>query len=352
MHLTSVRLVGHGPFDDLTLSLADEGEAPRPVTVIFGGGGVGKTSLLGAIASTRPGLAVALTTRRPPAGGKPAFAVTTWKLGVDDPARPHPLRVASPNAQLEEPDDVLLLGRREQALYDRRAVERGSVVLLFSAARWFSRSPLLLTAPERTVARYDVRAAPNLDDATRGDLTRETKQALSYAAIGAAIGASAEPSPLQRRLADLDATMRQVVTALTSLGGFDYLGADPLTLEPLFSTPGGEPALFDELPTAMRHLAAFGALTVRALFAAYPDLPLAQAEGVVLVDELALHQEPAVERHLLPALRTLLPRVQWVVTTSSTSLVTTCEPGELIALRRTPPSARVELYEGPLAVVH
>lgn len=349
MHLTRVRLVGHGPFDDLTLSLSDEGEAPRPVTVVFGGGGVGKTSLLGAIANTRPGLAVALPARR--GAGRPPFAVTHWRLGVDEPARPHPLRVASPNAQLDEPDDATLLGRREQALHDRRAVERGFVVLLFSAARWFSRSPLLLTAPERTVGRYDVRAAPNLDDATRGDLTRETKQALSYAAISAAL-AGPEPSALQRRLADLDATMRQVVTSLTGLGGYDYLGADPLTLEPLFATPGGEAALFDELPTAMRHLASFGALTVRALFAAYPDLPLAQAEAVVLVDELALHQEPAVERQLLPALRTLLPRVQWVVTTSSTSLVATCEPGELIALRRTPPSARVELYEGPLAVVH
>ena len=185
-----------------------------------------------------------------------------------------------------------------------------------------------------------------------GDLTRETKQALCYAAIAAALGAGGEPTPLQRRLADLDATMRQVVTSLTGLGGFDYLGADPLTLEPLFASPGGDTVLFDELPTALRHLAALGALTVRALFAAYPDLPLAQAEGVVLVDELSLHQEPAVERQLLPTLRTLLPRVQWVVTTSSTSLVAMCEPGELIALRRTPPSARVELYEGPLAVVH
>jgi hypothetical protein len=52
---------------------------------------------------------------------------------------------------------------------------------------WFSRQPIALSAPARTVARYDVRASASGDDATRSDLARETKQALVYAAIAAAL---------------------------------------------------------------------------------------------------------------------------------------------------------------------
>jgi hypothetical protein len=44
--------------------------------------------------------------------------------------------------------------------------------------------------------------------------------------------------------------------------------------------------------------------------------------------------------------------VQWVVTTSSPAVTLGCETQEVLALRRTPASGRVELYEGPLAVVH
>ena len=57
-------------------------------------------------------------------------------------------------------------------------------------------------------------------------------------------------------------------------------------------------------------------------------------------------------QRLVPALRRVLPRVQWILTTSSTTVAASCETGELLALRRTPPSQRIELYEGAQAVVH
>ena len=347
MHLARVRLVGLGPFDDLSLSFARDGSPPRRLTLVLGGGGVGKTTLLHAIASTRPGYAVALHRHR---SSKQAHAVTHWHLGHDEPDRPHPLRILGPGAQLDEPEEIALHHRREQALFEKRAVERGFVLVFFPSLRWFSRSPVLLTAPERTVGRYDVRAPATPDDATRGDLARETKQALSYASIAAALQHRAAPA--HQRLAELDRAMRQVVSALVGLSGHGYLGADPLTLEPLFSAPSGPPVLFDDLPTGTRHLAAFGALTLRAIFAAYPDLPPLQAEAVVLIDEVGLHQETSIARQILPALRRALPAVQWVLTTGSATLAAACETDELIALRRTPPSERVELYEGPLAVLH
>ncbi|MEO6575570.1 MAG: hypothetical protein ABIP89_17100, partial [Polyangiaceae bacterium] len=60
----------------------------------------------------------------------------------------------------------------------------------------------------------------------------------------------------------------------------------------------------------------------------------------------------AVQRALLPALHRALPRVQFIVTTSSPELAHGCDGADVLALRRMPTSDRVELYEGALAVVH
>src|SRR5262249_19062440 len=159
------------------------GGGPRRLAVLFGGEGVGKTSLLAAVASTRPGHAVAQAAGASGARAEePPWVAASFFLGDDDPVRPHPLLVVSPNARLPgEPDDGVLLRRREQALFDRRAAEGGFVLVAFSGARWFSRTPVLLTTPERTVLRHDAKAAASFDDATRSDLTRETKQVLSFA---------------------------------------------------------------------------------------------------------------------------------------------------------------------------
>jgi hypothetical protein len=44
--------------------------------------------------------------------------------------------------------------------------------------------------------------------------------------------------------------------------------------------------------------------------------------------------------------------VQWIITTSSPLVAAGCEAGEVLALRRMPGSPRVELHQGPAAVVH
>src|SRR5438094_5584846 len=102
MQLSSVRLVGIGPFDDLVVPFVDSAGSPRRLTAVLGGGGVGRTSLLAAIASTRPGFAPPQVRPRTAEPSAPIHVVTEWSLGDDDPARPHPLRVASANAVLDE----------------------------------------------------------------------------------------------------------------------------------------------------------------------------------------------------------------------------------------------------------
>jgi hypothetical protein len=354
MYLLRAELHGVGPFERLDLSFADEREQPRRLTLIHGGGGVGKTSLLAAIGSSRPGHATAQTARpdqaRAAEGAPPAWVVADWHLGQDDPERPHALRVASPNVRLSGPEDQELTRRREQALFDRVATEGGFAFLSLPATRWFSRQPIAIAAPARSVARYDVKQPAGLDDATRSDLSRETKQALAYAEIGAALVAQrrfdGEP-----RLDALGPAMVEVVNRLVGLAGFTYEGLDPLSWEPTFRAREGQLLPFDALPTRVRHLTAFGALTVRTLWSAYPDRDPRISEGVVLIDEVDLHQDPGVAMRLPATLRSALPSVQWILTTSSPVLATGVAPGEVVALRASE-EGEIELHVGSSATTH
>jgi hypothetical protein len=369
--LSRVRLVNVGPFDDLTLSFEDAAGAPRRFLVLFGGDGVGKTSLLSAIASTRPGYAVAQLRPRGEEGA-PSFVVADWQLGVDDPARAHPLRVASPGAKLDEADDAGVLRRREQSLFDRRAVEGGFVLATFSGARWFSRSSVVLTTPDRSILRYDVRTAASFDDASRTDLARETKQVLSYIPVAAALSRSGAvsrrprggpaaapgdggttPEEQAERLARIERALLEVLAALLEGTGLVVAGVDPLRLEPLFEDAGGRRIDFDDLGRSTRHVVAFGALTLRALAAAHPRVDDPRlAEGVVLVDDIEAQQPLHRQGSLASRLRRALPNVQWIATTSSPAVTLGCDPAEVVALRREPSSGRVELHEGPDAVLH
>lgn len=354
MYLLRAELHGVGPFEHLELSFTDEQDQPRRMIVIHGGGGVGKTSLLAAIGTSRPGHASAQQPRtelqRQSDGSASAWAAADWLLSQDDPERPHPLRVASPNVKLAGPDDQELTRRREQALFDRVAGEGGFAFLSIAATRWFSRQPIGISAPSRGVARYDVRQPAGLDDATRSDLSRETKQALAYSEIATAL-AERRPPEGDVRLDTLGPAMLKVVDQLVSLSGFHYLGLDAISWEPMFRSADGVRLPFDALPTRARHLVAFGALSVRTLWAAYPDRDPRLAEGVILIDEVDLHQDAAVAVKLPATLRTALPAVQWILTTHSPVLASGAAAGEVFALR-SGTEGKVELHAGQSAITH
>jgi hypothetical protein len=351
MRLGAIELYGIGSLSGVRIAL---GEEPRAMTVLFGADGVGKTTVLSSIATTRPGHALPIIPRRhrgdEEAPREIPFALADWILGDDDPERPHPLRVMSPNAQIQ--DDENALRRREQALFDKRAQERGGYAFAaFSGARWFSRTPVMLATPERTVVRYDVRASASFDDASRADLTRETKQVLSYAGIGKAL--EHDPSDLGA----LDAALREVAQIALAPFHADYEGVHPKTLEPMFSHEGRD-AIFEELPRGARHLVAIVIGSLRALHGAYSPhadanaRPIREREGVVVIDDLEAQQDAALLQHIPAVLKAALPRVQWIVATSAAPVTLGCERGEVIALRREPDEGRVVVHEGAFAVLH
>ncbi len=354
MLLSRIRLVGLGAFGDLTLSLSTKGGVPRPLVVLFGADGTGKSTMLSAIAHTRPGHALPPLPRarlrlESEAPSAPAFVVADWILGSDDRDRPHPLVVTSPSAVLEaESESQTIMRRREQALFDKRAQEHGFGFVSISGARWFSRTSVMLSSPERSVTKYDARATATFDDATRADLTRETKQVLAYAAIARALESRTETP----RITQLDVALHEVAVIVLEPFAMRYEGADPTTLEPVFANASGTLMLFDDLPKGARHLLAIGALGTRMLFGAHDgdDSPVREREGVVLVDDLESQQDPAVARHLPHLLARALPSVQWITTTAQPNVTLGCDDGEVIALRRA--GDQLELHEGPLATLH
>jgi hypothetical protein len=299
---------------------------------------------------------VAQRSRRP---GEPAFAVADWSIAAEDPLRPHPLRLASPNAALGEEEDRALLRRREQALFDRRAAEGGFAFAAFSAARWFSRSPILLGGADRRLGRPDSptgAAGSAFEDPARADLARDTKQVLAQPLIAAALAREASTRTSEEALAEaarLAGAVRDAVEPLANLAGYRYVGVEPQTFEPLFERgPAGPVVAFDELPTQARHLVALAALTLRSLVAAWPGTNPRTAEGVALVDEADAHLEPLARRGLVLALRAALPNVQWILATSSPDIALPCDAGDILALRRMPESDEVRLYDGEQALVH
>jgi predicted ATP-binding protein involved in virulence len=146
--------------------------------------------------------------------------------------------------------------------------------------------------------------------------------------------------------------MSRTVDALVALVGFSYVGLDAGGLEPLFRSEDGQVIPFDALPTRARHLVAFGALTVRALWGAYPMRDPLEAEAVVGIDEIELQQDAAVLGSLLDCLRNVLPRVQWIVTTTSPVVAASASEREVFALRKLPRAHEVQLFTGAEARVH
>jgi len=354
MHLAHAMLRGVAPFGELEAGFCDEHGEPRPVTVVHGGAGVGKTTLLQALACTRPGHATVAPGLGASEEGPPQVRCA-WHLGEDEPSRPHPLWVSTPG--MAPTDDEATLQRREQALFDRRAREQGGFVfLLFPANRWFSRQAVSLHAPARSLMRYDVRATTALDQTSSADLTRETKQALAYAAIAAALspGASVDSGTGRPRVdpRQLGAAMREAVDSVVRLTGLRYEGLDPTSLEPRFVSAGGRQLDFDALPTRTRHLVAYVAITIKTLWAAYPTADPRTAEGVVAIDDADLHQDAHVLAELIGTLRTTLLGVQWILTTASPQLAAAAAPGQVLALRRLTEDSQVSLFVDEHARTH
>lgn len=357
MQLVRVRLSHVGPHASLSWTLGPPAGPGGRALVLLGESGLGKTTLLAAIACTRPGLVSALPAtalpRVPGAESTTPTVVTEWMLGEEDPSRPHPLVVASPNAALDEPDEAAVLRRREQALFERKALVSGFAFVAFSGARWFSRTPVVLSAPERAILRHEPRAASSFDDPTRADMARDAKQLLALVHIAAALDrAAGGQRACKHDFGLLDRALRASLASVLDEFGLRFVGCAQASMEPEFEYDSGDRVTFDDLPRAAKHLIAIIALTIRASAAAHPGRDPRDAEAVALVDDADLHLPRKLQERVPDLLERALPKAQWVLATTSPALaVHRCE-GSVFRLRREKATGPVEMSTGLDAVLH
>jgi len=93
-----------------------------------------------------------------------------------------------------------------------------------------------------------------------------------------------------------------------------------------------------DLPDGFRASAAWMADLCAIWAAKYPEKARSgdpsEMHGIVLIDEIDLHLHPALQRSLVPKLRAVLPKVQWIVTTHSPLVLANFDSNEIIALDR------------------
>lgn len=351
MYLERARVVGLGPFHEIEVDFCEAPGEPRLLTVFHGEGGTGKTTLLAAIAATRPANHVVQTSvyRRP--GGKP-HAVCAWRLGAEDPDRPHPLEVATPGVRVEAEDKDEQLRRREVMHFDRMLAEAGGFAFVgIPGGRRYPRANMVLGDPSRTILRPDARGAPGFQDQGGVELTRPVKLILAYAGMSAAlVGTAKGESGADPRV--LQAALGAALDELLGLIGFVYRGLSPRTFEPRFEAPTGEILPFDGLPIQARHLVGFAAICVHQLWVANRGADPRDCEGVILIDDLDLRLATSVQLEVLDSLRRVLRKAQWIVSTASPVLAHAAIMGSTVALRRNPSSAHVEAFEGELSLTH
>lgn len=352
MYLERAQIVGLGPFDQLDVDFCERPGEPRPVTVIYGDGGTGKSALLSSISATRPGNHIVQTSiwRKP--GSKSAYVVCDWRLGVEDPERPHALRVSTPGITVEADDQAEQLRRRELMHFDRVQNEQGGFAFVgLPGTRRFPRAALIIGDPARTVLRPDVRGAPGFQDPNSVELTRPIKLILAYAGLSTALaGDSRGESGGDPR--SLGVAMGEALDELLGLVGYRYRGLSPRTFEPRFESAGGELLPFDALSQQARQLVCFATIPVHQLWVANRGIDPRHAEGSILIDDTELNLSSAVLHELPGSLHRILPKAQWVLATASPDLAHAATFGSTITLRREPGSDRIAAYEGELSLTH
>lgn len=96
----------------------------------------------------------------------------------------------------------------------------------------------------------------------------------------------------------------------------------------------GKLRTFDQLPDGQRSIIAIvGDLARRAVLAnPSADDPVAEATGVVLIDEIDLHLHPRWQRRIMEDLRRVFPKIQFIATTHSPIIISAAKDAKIICL--------------------
>ncbi len=115
----------------------------------------------------------------------------------------------------------------------------------------------------------------------------------------------------------------------------------------LFLEKDGANIPFDSLSGGEQAFFLLAADLARRLMLAFPDTPVAEAPGIVCIDEIELHLHPAWQRRILRTLTETFPACQFVVSTHSPQVIGSVKARHLRLLR--PAENGVREVSQPLA---
>jgi len=313
MRLESLRLQNYRGFEDATLPL------DRPLTVLFGENGSGKSSVLMAL-----GLCFSELFKHVILGEHKAFTlIPTYddiRLGAKQFVIGIELRQDTQSLKggfSYVPGDSSLLGGFNTL--PSKVLKGNSILPIFYPSdRTINRSPEIFE---------------NLGSAAEPQ--HYLKHALADALNPGHFGFRSfflwfkerEDAENRRKVQEknLSATDPQLSAVRAAIEGLlpgytnPRIQHDPLRLE---ITKGNQPLSMDQLSDGEKQVLVMTADIARRLSMVYPkeQKPLEQ-EGIILVDEVELHLHPSWQRQILPAWRRVFPNCQFIVTTHSPQVI-------------------------------
>jgi energy-coupling factor transporter ATP-binding protein EcfA2 len=328
--VSRIRLQNIGPFDDIELHVSDghqarpfddagDDTAVSPWWVLFGGNGVGKSTVLRS-------LAVVL------AGDTPASAAAGRRLLKTD--RPFGLIEVQIGSQTlttriqSERSSVIVTPSQKSP------VELGSTLALGFPALRGARTP----DPTGPSARHEIREPEPADlqqliasevDGRLSDFKQWLVNTLT----------SAERDP---RAAEMRQLLNDLIREIIP-GQIDALAPlKPGDFVIRVQTPDGE-VPFDELSQGMASIFNWVGLLVQRLFTICERSSRPQDEpAIVIIDEIDAHLHPEWQRRLVPLTRKFFPNVQVIATSHSPLLAGSLRLHEMSVLARDADTGRVE----------
>lgn len=300
MFLKRINIEGLGGIHNLSLSFN------RQMNIICGPNGIGKSTILDAIAhcfaagSTK-------TLKRNALAEKSQVTVVIERGGIEE----HSAYNIEKFAPLEE--DTIYTSLRQ----DMRKV------ILFNVNRTFSYAPL------NAVSRDEIKQEYQYSQELRGGvgLTGNKNWFVNrylYSAHKGALNST--------QLQNFE-TARQCFELLDENFLFD--GVEPSSNEIMIKTPGGR-IYYEYLSSGFKSCLSIMFSIIREVEFryAFEELAAKDFDGIVLIDEIEVHLHPVWQSKITNILSKLFPNVQFVVTTHSPHVIQSADSNQIIALER------------------
>ncbi|MBT2246823.1 AAA family ATPase [Sphingobium sp. BHU LFT2] len=324
--ITHVRLVNVGPFEELDLPIGMQGsDGPPGWSVIFGSNGVGKSTILRAIA-----LAMA--------GSNPAAIKAGARLlreGADEGL----VEVHIGSQQLRT---TLVRDRSSVLVSSLQETPLGlgtALVLGFPAMRGArAASP---SGPSRRAEPSDPDPA-DLIALLSGDVDGRLADFKQWL-VNTLVDVEGNDRQTARKRKLLDSLITELVPGqITALAPLDQ------TFTIRVTTPEG-PVPFDELSQGMASVFNWVGLLVQRLFSvcSLSENP-AEEPAIVLIDEIDAHLHPDWQRRLVELTKRHFPNLQLIVTSHSALLAGALHADEIRVLERRPDRKGVYLFPHPI----